>query len=193
MALLGPKCSLWLSYLSQNVHKRGKLGISGDWTSALCVFEANLINENTCVLLAVMYVRQVFFGVENPISSYYFKYPTMAAFMKISCMVITTVLMILHGHWMPKPSMIAGGAWVASLRNTYSASRAEKRKKALKKQIERLNLNFGRKTALKWQRKKNKDIAGKASIKSSGQNWVTAGKPLSWRGSEAFQYGNFTE
>ena len=135
------------------------------------------MNENTCVLIAILYIRRVFFAVENPSSTYYFKHPTMAALMLSLGLTTTTVWMILFGHWMPKPSLIAGGSWVESLRNVYSAKRAAERKEQLKQQIKSLNLKFGRKTASKWHRNKQKAIEERTSIKHIGPKWITAGGP----------------
>ena len=71
VALVGPKCSLWLQFLSKGTHKRGPTNVKGAWDKRLCVFEANLINENTCVIMALLHYRKVHFGIEQPSGSFY--------------------------------------------------------------------------------------------------------------------------
>lgn len=170
VVLAGPKCSLWLQFLSKNTHKRGgSLGIEGAWENRLCVFEANLINENTCVIMAILLHRKVHTGVENPSGSYYFRYPTMAVLMDLLGLVSATVWMINFGHWLPKPSKLVGTCWVLGLRNVWSKVRQTRFRSKMKERLKNMFTRFPKMMAKRCYLKR----MTRKSVKTKGK-WTFA-------------------
>jgi len=117
VALADPKCSLWVQFLSKGVHKRENSNVEGAWEKRRCVFEANLINENTAVIVAILHSRKVHIGLENPSGSWYFLYPTMASLTALLGFYEATTWMINFGHWMPKPTKLVGSLLRFGLEN----------------------------------------------------------------------------
>ena len=68
-----PPCSLFI-FLSSSFHRRGPGHEQGD-TSKLPVRLANVIVDNTMVLLEVAHLRSVWFVLEQPATSWMFKLP----------------------------------------------------------------------------------------------------------------------
>ena len=77
LAVFGTQCSLWLTWMSQSIHRRAAKGPCGDWEN-LSVYKANIVAENVAVLMLVLYTRQVHFLEENPGATYLFRYESQA-------------------------------------------------------------------------------------------------------------------
>jgi hypothetical protein len=181
LAVFGPQCSLWLSFMSQRVHERAKLGVHGAFHK-INVLQANLICENTAVLLLVCYVRMVHTVVENPTGSYIFKYDSMKFIIEVLGLDLVHTWMKMFSHWSPKPTHLVGTLInIQSLKRVYSRKIWSARFKRLSNNIKLLNLNFGRKSALQLRRKRmrTRKVSFTTSKKRDGMgSWVIGGKDL---------------
>ena len=185
VALVGPKCSLWLQFLSKGTHKRGPTNVEGAWDKRLCVFEANLINENTCVIMALLHYRKVHFGIEQPSGSFYFSYPTMVDLIGLLGLVSTTTWMINFGHWMPKPSRIVGTSFVLGLRSTWSKQRATRMASQIKEKLKTMVTKFPKQMANRCYLKRMG--SAKKPVKYVGK-WTVAGDNLKDSGAYTMRF-----
>ena len=105
MVAAGPQCSTWI-FIALN-HTKRHIDIWGD-TSRKDVREANQCNVYMAQLIRIMTSRQLFWLIEQPEGSRYFKLPPMET---VLTEVNHTVIKTWLGHWgnhMPKPTMLVG-------------------------------------------------------------------------------------
>lgn len=180
LAVFGTQCSLWLTGLSQSIHRRAARGLCGAWEN-LSVYRANIMAENVAVLMLVLYCRQVHMCEENPGGTYLFRYETQAFVQQILGLDFIHTWLIFFGHWLPKPTRLMGSlVGMKSLTRKYSKQIWERRRKTLLIQLQRRNLSFRRLTAVKWFQKRwqPKEVLKKYPKANGEGTWFCAGKHL---------------
>jgi hypothetical protein len=188
LGLFGPQCSLWLTYMSQPIHRRRAFGVHGNFLEDQLTFLANVMNENTATYLVILYCRHVAFALEQPGSTYYMKYDSTKYIIDMLGLDEYHTWMKCFSHWMPKPSRLIGTMMgLAGIVRVYSKKRAEKMRRKIKKKLKRMNLRFPRPMAIRCyskrlKRNNNKD-SWKNTAKSDGTgHWVSAGRNLKHSG-----------
>jgi hypothetical protein len=184
LGVFGPQCSLWLTYMSQPIHRRCKLGVHGNYAESRLTFLANVMNENTAVYLVVLYCRQVAWMLEQPGSTYYYQYDTTTQLISMLGPEMYHTWMKCFNHWMPKPSRLLGTMMgLAGIVRVYSKKRALEAKNKIKKKLKSMYLQFPRRMANRCHRKHISHTATKQSWKSIAKSdgtghWLTAGRNL---------------
>ena len=180
LAMIGTQCSMWITGLSQSIHRRASRGLLGAWEK-MPVYQANVMAENVAVLMLVLYTRQVHFVEENPGGTYLFRYETQAWVHEFLGLLSIHTWMIFFGHWLPKPTRLMGSlAGLNSLAKKYSKKIWSTRRRALCQKLRHRNLHFQRSTALRWFRKRwqPREVT-KVTPKASGLGtWLSGGKDL---------------
>ena len=88
-------------------HTQRQKDIHGD-TKRDDVREANLCAKNMAQLIRILTSRRVHWLIEQPASSLFFKYPSMAEVLSDISHTIIKTWMGAFGHEMPKPTMLVG-------------------------------------------------------------------------------------
>ena len=187
LGVFGPQCSLWLTYMSQPNHQRGKLGVRGDFSGHAPTYLSNIINENTATYLLVLYHRQVAFALEQPGATYYMEYDTTKRIIAMLGLDMYFTWMKCYGHWMPKPSRLIGSmVGLAGIVRVWSKKRWDRRKLEIRNKLKKIKLKFRRVFASRSmsKRKRSANSAWTSVPKPSGHgNWITGGQGLKDSGS----------
>ena len=192
LAVFGTQCSLWLTWMSQSIHRRAAKGPCGDWEN-LSVYKANIVAENVAVLMLVLYTRQVHFLEENPGATYLFRYESQAFVHSVLGLSMVHTWMKHFGHFMPKPTKLMGSlVGLGSLANTYSKKSWAQRCKHLSKKIRCYNLSFRRPRAIKWYKKRSQPAEPvKVTPKADGSGmWISGGRDLKKSGAYTSRFAD---
>jgi hypothetical protein len=182
LIMWGPPCSLWLCFLSVSISKRTKENPAGDLTNKM-VQIANLICENTTVLMVVAYERLTNQLLEQPQGSYYIRYNCCAWLLEQTGWgkTMITTWMKLFNHWAPKPSKLLGNLpSLKKLRRVYSEKRWAASKKKLSETINAWALkqrHFPKRSAMQWWRKR-RPAKDKSTFYISSSGWTCGSKHL---------------
>ena len=186
---LGPQCSLWLSFMSASKHQRSKDNPLGAFATDGDILNANVLNENTGVLVLIATNRLVNVMLENPSGSWYFEYPTQSYIMMVLGWPFIHTWMKLFNHFSPKPTKLTGSLkGLGQLGGVWSKKRELEKIKSVREKLKSKPINFKRAFASRFLKKryvlakkkaekvtticKNGWSTGGSSLKESGQYTV---------------------
>ena len=137
LVVWGPPCNMWLRWMSASQHQRAKVGPLGAWQQDKETFLANVIHENTCVLMAIAVYRQLNQVLEQPGGSHWIQYPSYDYLGGIMGFLKSFTWM--RGFdWFrnPKPTMLEGTMpGMSLLKRVYSKKREDQRSRTIKSQL----------------------------------------------------------
>ena len=153
--------------MSASINKRSKLSVLGDYKNNIHILEANVMNENYSILLAILHTRLVGSMAANPGGTWYFEYPAMAFVMSVLGWTTLHTWMKAFNHFSPKPTLLTGSiSAIGQLKKVWSKRLEAEQKQKIGMRLKSMKLDFGRKTAMKtWLKraKLNKQKANNVS------------------------------